>query len=436
MSSHLFRVAEHAIAGQHIREYPTGARSDDDVLQLAVKHYTPLGLSQGDSNEKPLVTVIAAHANGVPKECYEPLYDELLQAARAHGFGIRGIWAADTVHQGASYVLNEDTIGDDWNWYDHARDLLALVNHFRADIQRPIVGLGHSFGATILVHLSLMHPRLFHSLALVEPVIFGIVPNSANPAMPSTLRRDRWPSRAAAAQALRRNSFFASWDARAFDRYAEFNLRETPTRLYPDEGAVAAAPTPEAPDGERPVTLTTTKHQEAWSFMRPQLTPLSKAPEDWNTLRLLAPDLDLAKEGRFTMFRAEIFAAHASLPALRPSVLWVFGAQSYLSVPALREDKVRRTGAGVGGSGGVEKGRVKELVLDAGHMVPFEKLAEVSTALAEWWGGEIGRWTREEELLKGLGTAKSERDGLVVSKLWEEKVRLPANTLRPMREKL
>jgi hypothetical protein len=33
---------------------------------------------------------------------------------------------------------------------DHPRDLFLMINHFRDQMPRPIVGLGHSFGGTIM----------------------------------------------------------------------------------------------------------------------------------------------------------------------------------------------------------------------------------------------------------------------------------------------
>lgn len=36
------------------------------------------------------------------------------------------------------------------SWLDHSRDLLHIINHFRDDMPRPIVGIGHSFGAAQL----------------------------------------------------------------------------------------------------------------------------------------------------------------------------------------------------------------------------------------------------------------------------------------------
>ncbi len=111
MSSNLFRIDGHHIDASHIRGFPRSTSTNqEDVLQIAIKQYTPLN----NSNPKPGdVTIIAAHANGFPKELYEPLWDELLKRCQNYGFGIRSIWIADVAHQGWSSVLNEDKLGND-----------------------------------------------------------------------------------------------------------------------------------------------------------------------------------------------------------------------------------------------------------------------------------------------------------------------------------
>lgn len=35
-------------------------------------------------------------------------------------------------------------------WDDHTRDLLHIINHFRKEMPRPLVGVGHSMGGTQL----------------------------------------------------------------------------------------------------------------------------------------------------------------------------------------------------------------------------------------------------------------------------------------------
>lgn len=65
MMSSQFRIDEYTLPGQHIREYPGGAAgSQDHVLQLAIKRYTPLDSRHAG---KGGITIIAAHATGYPK---------------------------------------------------------------------------------------------------------------------------------------------------------------------------------------------------------------------------------------------------------------------------------------------------------------------------------------------------------------------------------
>lgn len=127
MTSAVFQIKEHILPSQHIRDYPRAtAFSQEDVLKLAIKQYTPLD----NPNPQPGdVTIIGAHANGFPKvgsdlssgdqllkqrkELYEPLWLEIHARSKANGFRIRGIWIADVTQQGASGVLNEHLLGDD-----------------------------------------------------------------------------------------------------------------------------------------------------------------------------------------------------------------------------------------------------------------------------------------------------------------------------------
>ncbi|KAI4211324.1 MAG: hypothetical protein LQ351_005879 [Letrouitia transgressa] len=423
MSSGRFRVTEHTLQCQHIREYPYGVRDDQADIALAVKQYQPLdNLEPRDGD----VTIIGAHANGLTKELYEPLWDEVLALSRRHGFRIRAIWAADQSHQGASGVLNEHLQGDDPNWFDHSRDLLHMVNHFRSSFHRPIVGIGHSMGGVQLVQLSLLHPRLLHTLILMDPVILGDAPYGPNAAFLSTRRPDLWPSRAAAESSFRRNPFFQAWDPRVLSLYVKYGLRELPTAIYP------ASPKGE-PEKDKQVTLTTTKHQEAWSYIRSTFEPQADEERD----RLLNPDLDLEKFGDQLFQRPECIMTLKNLPAVRPSVLYIFGERSPLSPPDENEEKVKATGTGLGGSGGEKMGRVAGVVAEGvGHLVPFEDVGGSARRCAEWLETEIARWRREEEVLRGRKSGKSERDMLVLSLQWKEAVKLSRETRRPPKEKL
>lgn len=61
-----FKVVEHVIPGQHIREQPHGTKkSQEAVFRLAVKQYIPL--NQDSSPSDDAVTIVGAHGVGFPK---------------------------------------------------------------------------------------------------------------------------------------------------------------------------------------------------------------------------------------------------------------------------------------------------------------------------------------------------------------------------------
>lgn len=111
MSTKHFRIDRHVLPTQHIRQYPRATLNASDELQIAVKQYTP------HSNTSPSpgdITILAAHANGIGKELYEPLFDDLHERLAQDGnVRIRGIWIADVAWQGESSVLNEGKLGND-----------------------------------------------------------------------------------------------------------------------------------------------------------------------------------------------------------------------------------------------------------------------------------------------------------------------------------
>ena len=143
-----FRVVEHKVPAQHIREYRHAtAQSQEDILYISAKQYIPID----NPNPRPGdVTLIATHANAFPKELYEPLWEDLLSRATKHGWRIRSIWATDVAHQGHSSVFNEQLLGNEPAWHDHARDLLHLINLKRDQMPRPLMGIGHSMGGNQL----------------------------------------------------------------------------------------------------------------------------------------------------------------------------------------------------------------------------------------------------------------------------------------------
>ncbi|KAI0469324.1 prolyl aminopeptidase-like protein [Xylaria cf. heliscus] len=371
-----FEITEHVIPAQHVREWPRAtAVTQEDVLQIHIKQYRP----KDNLNPQPEdITVIGAHACGFPKEIYEALWVDFHTQSKKHGFRIRGIWITDVANQGYSGRINKQMLGNDPSGNDAARDLLYMTNVFRSEMPRPIIGIGHSFGASVITQLSLIHPRLFTSLVLLDPSINILEQQTGviSAGQLSTIRRDTWPSREAAEKTFRHSRFHSSWDPRVLDAWITHGICETP-------------------DGK--ATLTTPRDQELFTYFRP-LYPYVRA--DGTLDRDGAPDYDQALLGppdphsSFPFYRGESSAVLTRLPHVRPSVLWMFGGASNVNLPlSIRKEVVRSCGSGSDGSGGVAAGRVAEITLEGyGHMFPMEVPGLAASHAATWVGREMQQY--------------------------------------------
>jgi pimeloyl-ACP methyl ester carboxylesterase len=216
------------------------------------------------------------------------------------------------------------------------------------------------------------------------------------PGMLSTYRKDTWPSRDAAAEEFQRSKFYQKWDPRALDRWVKYGLRDLPTPVYPDDTMSK---------GQQKVTLTTTKHQEVFTFLRPNFDGYGqgKAPD-----RRTHADLNPNIPGTYPFYRADSPLAFFRLHELRPSVLYIFGRKSDLSYPETCQAKMDTTGVGVGGSGGAIAGRVKSVMLEGvGHLMPMEAADRTADAAVDWLDSEMQRWTKEEDEFRKMWSAKS-----------------------------
>jgi pimeloyl-ACP methyl ester carboxylesterase len=168
-----------------------------------------------------------------------------------------------------------------------------MINVFRDQMPRPLVGIGHSMGGNHLSTLALMHPRLLSKLVLIDPVINrSDVRQKPDIVRASTFRQDFWPSREVAQKSFLKSKFYQTWDKRVFARWMEFGLRDLPTAVYPESS------------GKTGVTLSTTKHQEVQSFMRPNFQGKTETGEDVLD-RDAQPDMDVRVGIRYPFYRAE-----------------------------------------------------------------------------------------------------------------------------------
>jgi pimeloyl-ACP methyl ester carboxylesterase len=95
------------------------------------------------------------HANGYPFYCYEPLLDLLQKEYHVFGMLLRPLWEDP----------KPEAVKD---WQIFSDDLL----HFLTDYNdNPVIGVGHSIGATVTLRAALREPNKFRALVLIEPVL-------------------------------------------------------------------------------------------------------------------------------------------------------------------------------------------------------------------------------------------------------------------------
>ncbi|KAK1817849.1 hypothetical protein LTR12_007720 [Friedmanniomyces endolithicus] len=386
MSTANFILKTHVLPGQHVREFAGATRhSEEDILLLDVNQYIPLSnLSPREGD----ITVLAAHSTGFPKELYEPMWDDLLAQSRQYGFRIRSVWIAEASNLGASGVLNEETQGDEPSWFDYSRDMLHMTNVFREHMPQPIVGIGHSMGATALIQLAVMHPRLLASLVLFDPIMGISTPRDFATMFASN----------------------ANWDPRTLALWLRYGLRDTPTRLHPKPGAI---------------TLRTSKAQEGWMYARSWFDPLpSNGDIAIPRTRAKYPDQHDHIRASHPFYRGEDVHIWQDLPRLRPGVAYIFPSSGPMTDARSTDARVERTGIGPGGSGGAKEGRVVETVMECvGHLLPFEGPGQCAVIAAEWLAKDVKAWEARREFARKHRDDRS-IDMVALSEEWVRQARL------------
>lgn len=241
----------------------------------------------------------------------------------------------------------------------------------------------------------------------------------------STHRRDIWPSRKAAAESFSRSPFYKAWDSRVLERWVKYGLRELPTLIFPDAPDPTAKheSSQETGDG-RPVTLTTTRHQEVFTFSRPNYDYNTETEKPVSVIE--TPDLLPNGPNAHPFYRMEPNYIFTQLPRVRPSVLYVFAGESFMCRPSMMQEKLENTGTGQGGSGGVAAGRVKSILLEGkGHLIAQEAVTECADAATGFLGKELERWRVEEAAFQKMWSGKSLVEKSTVDARWVQEIGPP-----------
>lgn len=208
--------------------------------------------SASDKAEKP-----AAHfygGNGFVTGVYQPLISELSQQFKVTSLAMRGYWPDLPTEK----IMTRE---QDADW---------LIEFLEQTQTGPIIGIGHSQGATATAMAAAKRPDLFSALYLIDPVtftkkqslLFNRIPRLAlqtqEPFKSTKLKPADWSSVEAYYQSLRQN--------RAYKRISDEHLKTfAENSLIPKE------------DGESGFSLLFKPKQELASYFgTPYLTPALK----------------------------------------------------------------------------------------------------------------------------------------------------------------
>lgn len=151
------------------------------------------------------------HGNGFACDMYAPSLNLLRPYASIFTHDVQGHGLSDP---GSKFPGLDKTV---------ARIGQVLKQHESVFKNRPIIGVGHSFGSLATLHLAAQEPALFASVALLDPVLLG--PEGTQLAQQQFDNGERGPEfgRRLATQALMRGTEWASYDG----AFAYFNGRKS-----------------------------------------------------------------------------------------------------------------------------------------------------------------------------------------------------------------
>lgn len=229
------------------------------VLWNCVNRYARNGLT---SKNRTGLTLFFAHANGFPKEIWEPTLATLL--ASPAGTVIDEVWCWESIQHGDAALINRHSISRYFDWSDNTRDIINFfTNYMPSDTdfkslplhlarlpeqesqrrlatgfqQRRLMIVGHSYGGCTSTLATENFPHLVDSLVLVDPVIpkpyvseeiFQMAEAKTDGLLMGSLtRRDTWKTRDEVATSYLKNPFFQAWHPDVLKVYIEAGIYDT-----------------------------------------------------------------------------------------------------------------------------------------------------------------------------------------------------------------
>lgn len=164
-----------------------------------------------------------SHANGFPHDSYKQLLNQVDDS----------VVCPTVIPYNENYSIKDQ----DQTWIDYSDRLIQKIK----ELDMPIIGVGHSMGAILLLRASCYIPHLFKKLILIDPtflppwaiIALRLSPKYFSrrfiPIITKTYRRkDIWSSKEEAYQELRNKKLFSKFSEQSFQDYLSAALISNP----------------------------------------------------------------------------------------------------------------------------------------------------------------------------------------------------------------
>ncbi|GBL49968.1 hypothetical protein ACI3LY_002323 [Candidozyma auris] len=143
-----------------------------DVLKICYRKYIANKPNRGSL---PSYNLVFLHGTGMNKGMWHSLIDQIYVKSADSGLHINTCVAVDAVNHGESAAVNENYLGDAYDWRDGAYDIMKVVEAERdtfMDLSRKNIIIGHSMGGMIAMYTSYLQPQLFDACVTINPVAY------------------------------------------------------------------------------------------------------------------------------------------------------------------------------------------------------------------------------------------------------------------------
>lgn len=174
-------------------------------------------------------------ANGFPVRTYDFFLSQLAQSRDIIGLDNRGAW------------LNQSGPQAGFTWNEYVDDLIEFLEHSGVSAARPIIGVGHSLGASVTLMAATRKPELFSRLVLIDPACRPVavdaqIATQDNYPYPKSLvqkltestrnRRNNWVTPEQFRDFLNSRDVYRSFSASAIDNYVSAGLSKEAEDRY------------------------------------------------------------------------------------------------------------------------------------------------------------------------------------------------------------